>query len=243
MKDITIAIEGSTYAGSVAILRGSEVLSERSLRGEEGSAHRTERGERLMPALADCIAETGVSRHDVTRIVCGAGPGSFTSLRVAGSVAKGLATGYGVDLYAVNSLLLTVAGLIQEERAVDRLRRKTPSAMLAPGPHLSLVDAMRGEFFGLRVLIEEAGTVKPMGRVELMTTDDIAELRQRKAILRCIGPGQEIDVGPHARGVGVLLESILEQGPVDLASWEPDYGRLAEAQVRWEAAHGRPLTT
>jgi tRNA threonylcarbamoyladenosine biosynthesis protein TsaB len=30
-------------------------------------------------------------------------------------------------------------------------------------------------------------------------------------------------------------------GPVDLASWEPDYGRLAEAQVRWERAHGRPL--
>jgi len=33
----------------------------------------------------------------------------------------------------------------------------------------------------------------------------------------------------------------VERPPVDLASWEPDYGRLAEAQVRWEAAHGRPL--
>ena len=30
-------------------------------------------------------------------------------------------------------------------------------------------------------------------------------------------------------------------GPVDLALWEPEYGRLAEAQVRWEAEHGRPL--
>ena len=28
---------------------------------------------------------------------------------------------------------------------------------------------------------------------------------------------------------------------VDLDRWEPDYGRLAEAQVKWEAAHGRPL--
>ena len=27
----------------------------------------------------------------------------------------------------------------------------------------------------------------------------------------------------------------------DLAAWEPAYGRLAEAQVKWEAAHGRPL--
>jgi tRNA threonylcarbamoyladenosine biosynthesis protein TsaB len=29
---------------------------------------------------------------------------------------------------------------------------------------------------------------------------------------------------------------------VDLATWEPNYGRLAEAQVKWEAAHGRALT-
>jgi tRNA threonylcarbamoyladenosine biosynthesis protein TsaB len=27
----------------------------------------------------------------------------------------------------------------------------------------------------------------------------------------------------------------------DLATWEPAYGRLAEAQVKWEAAHGRAL--
>jgi tRNA threonylcarbamoyladenosine biosynthesis protein TsaB len=28
---------------------------------------------------------------------------------------------------------------------------------------------------------------------------------------------------------------------VSLDAWEPAYGRLAEAQVKWEAAHGRPL--
>ena len=27
----------------------------------------------------------------------------------------------------------------------------------------------------------------------------------------------------------------------DLAGWEPAYGRLAEAQVKWEATHGRSL--
>jgi tRNA threonylcarbamoyladenosine biosynthesis protein TsaB len=228
MKDVTIAIEGATYDGSVAILRGARVLSDRSLAGADGSVHRAGRGERLMPALAECIAEAGVQSDDIVRIVCGSGPGSFTSLRVAGSVAKGLASGYGVDLYEVSSLLLTVA---------------STKAKLAPGPYLSVLDAMRGEFFALRVIVEEDGLVKPMGRPGVVTTDDIAELRERKSVVNCIGPGQEIDIGPHARGVAVLLDSILEHGPVDLSSWEPDYGRLAEAQVRWEAAHGRPLTT
>ncbi|MGH7537894.1 MAG: hypothetical protein ACREMF_04620, partial [Gemmatimonadales bacterium] len=34
-------------------------------------------------------------------------------------------------------------------------------------------------------------------------------------------------------GAGRVLE--------DVASAEPDYGRPAEAQARWEARHGRPL--
>ena len=228
MKDITIAIEGATYEGSVAILRGADVLSEGSLGGDNGSVQRAGRGERLMPALAKCMAESDVHGDDVVRIVCGSGPGSFTSLRVAGSVAKGLASGYGVDLYEVGSLVLTVAA---------------SKTKLEPGPYLSVLDAMRGEFFALRVVVEEDGAVKPIGRPGVMTADDITELRERKSVVSCIGPGQEVDAGPHARGAAVLLESILEQGPVDLSSWEPDYGRLAEAQVRWEAAHGRPLTT
>jgi len=31
-------------------------------------------------------------------------------------------------------------------------------------------------------------------------------------------------------------------GPVPLDTWEPSYGRLAEAQVKWEASHGRALS-
>jgi hypothetical protein len=40
----------------------------------------------------------------------------------------------------------------------------------------------------------------------------------------------------------VRLGAWLAQPPVSLAAWEPDYGRLAEAQVKWEQAHGRPLS-
>jgi tRNA threonylcarbamoyladenosine biosynthesis protein TsaB len=46
---------------------------------------------------------------------------------------------------------------------------------------------------------------------------------------------------PHARGVARMMATLLGRGPVDIDTWEPQYGRLAEAQVKWEAAHGRPL--
>jgi tRNA threonylcarbamoyladenosine biosynthesis protein TsaB len=224
----TLAIEGATYHGSVAVVRGSEVVCERVLSADEGGAPRAGRGERLMPAIAECLAEAGIvgGSAGIARIVCGAGPGSFTSLRIAGSVAKGLAVGYGVPLFAVSSLLLSVSGA------------KPP---LPPGEYVSVLDAMRGEFFASRVDYRPESAEYGLEPVKLLSQADLEDLRAGESALRVVGPGQEIDLHPHARGVAPILERILSTPPVDLASWEPDYGRLAEAQVRWEAVHGRPL--
>lgn len=179
-----------------------------------------------MPAIAECLKEAEIKRGAIARIVCGAGPGSFTSLRVAGSVAKGLAVGYGVDLYAVSSLVLTVTGA-----------RPT----LPAGEYLSVLDAMRGEYFAARITLRSDQTPIQTEPTRLVSAEELVELAGREPPVRVVGPGQRLDLYPHARGIAPLLESVVEHGPVDLASWEPNYGRLAEAQVRWEAAHGRPL--
>jgi tRNA threonylcarbamoyladenosine biosynthesis protein TsaB len=226
-RSITLAIEGATYQGSVAVIRDAEVVAARTLQAEDGGIPGAGRGERLMPAVAECLDEAGVRGSDIVRIVCGSGPGSFTSLRVAGSAAKGLASGYGVELYAVSSLLLIVSGA-------------QPS--LPNGKYLSVLDAMRGEFYSARIILHSGVAVQSEAPI-LMSAARLEEVRLRERALRIVGPGQEIDAHPHARGVSSILASIVESGPVNLASWEPDYGRLAEAQVRWEASHGRPLAT
>jgi tRNA threonylcarbamoyladenosine biosynthesis protein TsaB len=228
MRSYTIALDGSTYQGSVAILRDSQVAAERSLGGERAGSGKREagRGDALMPAIAECLKATGIKREEIARIVCGAGPGSFTSLRVAGSIAKGLAVGYGVDLYAVSSLLLTVTGA-----------RPT----LQPGEYLSVLDAMRGEYFAARVTLLPDQTMTQSESTTLVGVEELMALAEREPLVKIVGPGQRLDFHPHARGVASLLELVVRGGPVDLASWEPSYGRLAEAQVRWEAAHGRPL--
>jgi tRNA threonylcarbamoyladenosine biosynthesis protein TsaB len=226
MKSYTIALDGSTYRGTVALLRDSELVAERTLGADDGGVQRSGKGESLMPAIAECIAEVGVKRADISAIVCGSGPGSFTSLRVAGSVAKGLAVGYGVPLYSVPSLLLTVAG------AAPRL---------GPGDYLSVLDAMRAELYAARVGVDAGGIASQIGPTMLLSATALDDLRRANRGVRVAGPGQDIDIGPHARGVAAVFDSILAGRAVDLASWEPDYGRLAEAQVRWEAEHGRPL--
>jgi tRNA threonylcarbamoyladenosine biosynthesis protein TsaB len=230
----TLAIEGATYEGSAALLSESDgqeqglVVAERTLQSEDGTRSRTGRGERLMPAIAECLDQAGVKRNEIARIVCGAGPGSFTSLRVAGSIAKGLASGLGIELYAVSSLLLTLTGA----------RPPLPS-----GEYLSVLDAMRGEFFAAHIIVGQEGVGSEISAPTLLTAETLEGLRLRERALKVIGPGQQIDSRPHARGVAGILRAITAIGPVNLASWEPDYGRLAEAQVRWEAIHGRPLAT
>jgi tRNA threonylcarbamoyladenosine biosynthesis protein TsaB len=230
MDRITLALDGSTYEGSVALIRGSVVIAERTLKDEGAASARGGRGERLLPAIAECLDEAGTKRDHISGIVCGSGPGSFTSLRVAGSVAKGLASGYGVDLYAVSSLLLSVTGA---------------QPPLPSGEYLSVLDAMRGEFYAARIFVSPEPTI-PAAQAEapaIISRQQLEDVQVTEREVKVVGPGQFIDVNPHARGAAPLLEGILAAGPVDLSSWEPDYGRLAEAQVRWEAAHGRKLTT
>jgi tRNA threonylcarbamoyladenosine biosynthesis protein TsaB len=213
-----LALDASTYVGTIAVLRGDRVLVEAEAR------MRGEHEERLMPAVVGALASAGVAADGIDAIVCGAGPGSFTSLRIAGSIAKGLATARGCPLYAVSSLALAVAGA-----------RPSPGA----GRWLATLDAMRGERFAALVALDDAGRVIEEGHVARVPADG-AEALARRLDARVL-PHEHGLGAPHARGVAQLLQRIAEQGRVDLDAWEPDYGRLAEAQVKWEAAHGRPL--
>lgn len=215
---LTLAIDAATYEGSVAVLRGHEVLAER------GTAMRGAHEERLMPAVAGALADAGVAPAALERIVCGAGPGSFTSLRIAGAIAKGMASGLARPLHAVSSLALMVAA--------DRR---------APGRYAAVLGAMRGELFVQRVSVDASGMVAPEGELQIIASDALEELREDEG-LPIVGPGMEIDAVPHARGVARMAPSAGLATPVDLVSWEPRYGRVAEAQARWEAAHGRPLS-
>ena len=54
-RSFSLAIEGSTYEGSVALLADSTVIAERVIRREDGSVSPIGMGEQLMPAIAECL--------------------------------------------------------------------------------------------------------------------------------------------------------------------------------------------
>lgn len=214
-----LALDASTYTGTVAVVRGGCVLAHGAV------PMRGEHEERLMPCVADTLVRAGVGGADVGRIVCGGGPGSFTSLRIAASIAKGLATAWRCPLVAVPSLALIVAGA---------------EPALPPGRYVAVLDALRGESYAAGYAVDARGGITEAQPLRLVAHGEVAALAA-SVDARVAGPGQPLDLAPDACGVARLAELIGPAGTVDLGSWEPAYGRKAEAQVKWEAAHGRPL--
>ncbi len=216
---LTLALDASTYIGTVAVLRDDAVIA------ENAAAMRGEDEERLMPAVVATLADVGFTVADVQRVICGAGPGSFTSLRIAGAIAKGIAFGNDVPLFAVSSLALIVAGCRPAVKA---------------GRYVALLDAMRAERYAALIDVSATGAMRELESLGRVADAEIAAICERLGA-NAIGPRESFEAAPQARGVASLLQSVIAAGPVSLDKWEPAYGRLAEAQVKWEAAHGRAL--
>ena len=214
-----LVIDAATYRGTVAIVDGGRTLAETE------TPMRGEHQERLMPAVSAVMLDARVDSERLGGVVCGSGPGSFTSLRIAASIAKGIVTATDIPLYAVSSLLLIVAGT---------------RPLVGAGNYLALIDAMRGDWFAARISVDMDGRLSIAGAPELLdgaSAQGIARSENRITV----GPGQKIDASPHARGVARLDGRADVVVRVDPSGWEPSYGRLAEAQVRWEQSHGRAL--
>jgi len=93
-------------------------------RGERVVAHEGEGGARasvtLLPAILRLLGEAGITVADLDAIAFGRGPGAFTGLRTACSVAQGLAFGAGKRVLPIDSLL-AVAEDARREAATLRV--------------------------------------------------------------------------------------------------------------------------
>ena len=99
-----LALETSTHMLSVALSVDDRMIERSEFCVNGGS-------DRLLPWVQQVLAEAGVSLQQFDAIAFGAGPGSFTGLRMACGVAQGLA--YGADLPVIPIVTLAALALAQ----------------------------------------------------------------------------------------------------------------------------------
>jgi tRNA threonylcarbamoyladenosine biosynthesis protein TsaB len=228
-----LAIETATERASVAVGWTAADAVEESLAG----ARRHAAG--VLPMMAAALDRAGVTLDAVTGLALSDGPGSFTGLRVGAAVAKALVHARGLPLWTAPSLMVRASGVAREGHTV-----------------LAVADALRGEVYAAayRFEPEEVVTLLPPSvyRPDLLVdaapppsilageaSPTAVELLERWSGLRLVGPPESAPRASHLIGLVGRRGGAVRVTAVE--GWAPEYGRPAEAQARWEAAHGRPM--
>lgn len=144
-----LALDTATEACSAALGIGDRVL-ERYVELERGHA------EQIIPMIDALLAEGGVALAQLDAIAFGRGPGGFTGVRLAASVAQGLAFGADVGVVPVSDLAAVAQRVAQ----------------LEPGAHRVLVvnDARMREVYWAEFLLDG---IQPMGEERVNAPADV----------------------------------------------------------------------
>jgi tRNA threonylcarbamoyladenosine biosynthesis protein TsaB len=127
-----LAIETSTDACSVALLHNGTIISRHEIAPREHVRI-------VLPLIEELITQAGIVLQNCDAIAFGRGPGSFTGLRIAASIAQGLAFGAQLPVISVSSLQILA------QTAVDTLRNE--DALLEKKTILVINDARMQEVY------------------------------------------------------------------------------------------------
>jgi tRNA threonylcarbamoyladenosine biosynthesis protein TsaB len=218
-----IAFDTATRVGSVAIGTAQRVAVELSL----GVAHHSES---LLPAVSYALARAGTMLSDVGGVVVGAGPGSFTGVRISASTAKGLVHALGIPLYAYSSLAMIAAGASNRGR-----------------PVCAMFDARRGEVYASCYRVSAGADGGPEG-VETVIAPTAGPIDE---FLRLLSSHDPIYVGDGAlryaervrRAGGQIAPAVLAIPRASSLLWlagvDPDGGRITDPDG-WSPEYVRP---
>ena len=223
--DLLLAFDTSGPVGGAALGQGGEVLVSRRLDQDRRHAGA------LVPTLETLLAAVDRTPHDLTGIVVGAGPGSFTGVRIAAATARGLGHALGIPLYPISSLAAAAWGTGRSD---------------APATRFVLFDARGERLYAAAYTVRETGPPVEL-RAPCATTlgDVLTRWKPADPAVVCgsgaerhrerlVGAGWRVaedgSLGvPHAAALLALQRLGWGDGPLDGRSWVPHYLKPASA--------------
>jgi tRNA threonylcarbamoyladenosine biosynthesis protein TsaB len=232
---LILAVETSTFTGSVALAEASLPEGAWRIVGET-TLHLSEtHSSRLMPTIDRLLRQTSRPIQAVQGIAVGLGPGSFTGLRIAVSTVKGLAFSLRVPVVGVPTL--------------DALAHNLPFASPLVCP---VLDARKKEVYAALFRGDGEGQVRRIGETWVLSPEDLCSRISERTIL--VGSGAEVygetfreKLGsralfaspefsfPRASTVARLSLPSFQRGQtLDPMTFSPIYVRRSEAEIHWE---------
>jgi tRNA threonylcarbamoyladenosine biosynthesis protein TsaB len=203
-----LALDTSTDVMSVAVCKGER----EAVCNEPGGAHASSH---LVPKALALLDELGLSVKDVDAVACARGPGAFTGLRTAVSVAQGMAFGAGKPVLPLDSLCV-VAEDARGQGALGADGTEPGDVWVAMDARMDEVYAGAFQWDGQRWTEAVAPALM-----------DLATLQDRLAVAALAAPGAVLRLCGNA--VTVFADRI--RWPEDALRW-PQVHNRAEAALR-----------
>lgn len=228
---LTLGIETSVRAGSVALCRDGQCLTERPLDSHGSPPRRRRHAQALVAEIVERFRQCGRKPSDCDAVAVSLGPGSFTGLRVGVVCAKTLAYATGCSLAGIDTFLAIAENTPAEIQSV-----------------FVIGDAQRGDLAVGRYIRRPDGWFERDGAVRIVHAEDWCRDRRPTDLIsgpgldkvadrltgRCRILGPEFRT-PRAHIVARLGERAVQAGRAD-DPWtlEPFYLRKSAAEERRE---------
>lgn len=237
---LILAVDTSTRTGSAAVLRDLEILAEVS--GYEETPYST----RLFRDIEALQAQAHFRLDQIDVFAAGAGPGSFTGLRVGLTAVKAWAEVHGKPVVPVSGLeAIAAQGLADGPSGASR------APFIAP-----FLDARRGQVFGAvyrRISGDAAGFALATDE-SILSLDEFLDLVRQKAAagVDLVSPTPDVlptprlkEAMPDARvvqvsavlapAIGRLAFQRAQRGEtVDALRLDANYVRRSDAESAWK---------
>lgn len=221
-----LGLDTSTLTPGIAVVDDATVLAAATHDGRGRSAD-------VLVTIDEVCRRAGVAPLALDAIAVGAGPGSFTGLRIGMATAKGIAFAAGKPLWAVSSL--AALALDGEQRTGDR-----------DGVFAGVLDARRGEVFA-GCYARQDGAWTLLGDERVLAPADLAAWVRTVTDRPVWFAGDAVDAYPDVlaplgdrwlaprtpSGVAVATLALAGSHTDILTSGTPTYIRPSEAEVMY----------
>lgn len=227
-----LAIDTSNQPLSVALVEDDQTIIEHTVN------IRKNHSVQLMPAIENLFTQSNWAFRDIDRIAVAEGPGSYTGLRIAVTIAKSLAWAHDIELVGISSLKVIAAN-----------SDPAPATLIVP-----LFDARRENIYTGLYTKNAQGEMKQVAQdVHMAAKDWAAYLTEhfpdQKVELIGVDAAKFLAIFQEALGENVHLAQTTKhlpraselarlaknEKPTPQHQFVPVYLKLAEAEENWLA--------